>query len=308
MFERIIIVTRRTRLAELIERFNTRGQAKFYIEHSGGDFSDYEAEDDLYRRALDAIQKQLHFGLKIQFVERRIIPTLVINEKDLLLTVGQDGLVANTAKYAGSQPLVAINPDPGRFDGVLLPFYAEQAGAAVRAVLDGKAREQQVTLAQALLGDGQKLLAFNDLFIGAASHISARYHLKYGGKGEDQSSSGIIISTGAGSTGWLSSVFNMAGGVAGIFGGAAPSQPAMKRDDKRLLFAVREPFRSKRSSDSIVAGMIEAEAPLVIESAMPVNGVIFSDGMECDYLSFNAGAAATVAPAVQKARLIVGTD
>ena len=56
MFEKIVVVTRKTRLEELVERFNSRGQAKFYIEHAGGDFSDYVREDEAYRRALE----QLH--------------------------------------------------------------------------------------------------------------------------------------------------------------------------------------------------------------------------------------------------------
>jgi hypothetical protein len=51
--EKIIIVTRRTRLQELVARFNTKAQARFYIEHSGGNFSDYEMEDDEYRRSFD---------------------------------------------------------------------------------------------------------------------------------------------------------------------------------------------------------------------------------------------------------------
>ena len=42
---KIILVTRPTRLDELIGRFNTVQQAQFYIEHLGADFSDYLAED-----------------------------------------------------------------------------------------------------------------------------------------------------------------------------------------------------------------------------------------------------------------------
>ena len=51
MYEKLVIVTRRTRLEELIARFNTPGQARFYIEHSGGYFGDYEREHDAYRRS-----------------------------------------------------------------------------------------------------------------------------------------------------------------------------------------------------------------------------------------------------------------
>ena len=59
MYEKLVIVTRRTRLEELIARFNTPGQARFYIEHAGGDFGDYEREHDAYRRALDRVRREL---------------------------------------------------------------------------------------------------------------------------------------------------------------------------------------------------------------------------------------------------------
>ncbi len=50
--EKIVIVTRKTRLEGLVERFNSRAQAKFYLDHSGGDYADYEREDSTYRRAI----------------------------------------------------------------------------------------------------------------------------------------------------------------------------------------------------------------------------------------------------------------
>ena len=66
-------------------------------------------------------------------------------------------------------------------------------------------------MAQAILNDGQALLALNDLFIGQRTHTSARYTIHYDNREEDQSSSGVIVSTGAGSTGWYRSI--VTGGV-----------------------------------------------------------------------------------------------
>ncbi|HXK39819.1 MAG TPA: NAD+ kinase, partial [Candidatus Paceibacterota bacterium] len=63
MYNKLIIVTRKTRLQELVERFNTRSQAKFYIEHAGGDFNDYEREDDVYRSSLDVLRRSLDFEM-----------------------------------------------------------------------------------------------------------------------------------------------------------------------------------------------------------------------------------------------------
>lgn len=305
MFKKIVIVTRRTRLQELVERFNTHSQAKFYIEHSGGDFADYEREDDAYQTALDLVRRSLDFELPHQVVDRALVPTYKFQKDDVVVTLGQDGLVANTAKYAGAQPIVAVNPEPSRFDGILLPFLPDQARTAVGQVLDAKAAFREVTLADATLNDGQRLLAFNDLFLGARSHVSALYRIVSGKRSETQSSSGVLVSTGAGSTGWISSVFNMASGVTSFCGGRPVTGIRMPWEDRRLLYVVREPFISRHSQAGIVAGMLEAGEELVLESLMPSGGAIFSDGMEADFLQFNSGAIVRVRAAEQRAHLVV---
>jgi hypothetical protein len=302
--ERIVLITQATRLEGLIRRFNTKGQAKFYIEHAGGDFSAYQAEHDAYHRSLDDLRRALDLGLPEMHVDRELIAQFLVRESDLVVTLGRDGLVANTAKYVAGRPIVAVNPDPARIDGVLLPFLPTKVRRAVQAVAEGKATLREVTMAEARLADGQRLLAFNDLFLGAATHASARYTLRLGDRSEPQSSSGVLVSTGAGSTGWLSSVFQMARGVAGLTGGEPGQGFTLEWDDPRLVFVTREPYVSKHSSAQIVAGHITPGAELVLESAMPDGGVIFSDGVQQDYLKFCSGAVATVRAAAEKARLV----
>ncbi len=305
MFDKIVLVTRKTRLEELIERFNTQAQAKFYIEHAGGDFSAYVAEHAAYQHSLDTVRRSMETGLKIQVMDRTLVPTYVFSKEDLIITLGQDGLVANTAKYVSGQPILAVNPDAERFDGVLLPFQPSDLRGNLERTLAGKARVRTVTLAEATLKDGQRLLAFNDLFIGASTHVSARYRIQYGGRRENHSSSGIIVSTGAGSTGWLSSIFNETSGILSFLGGAPVSPVRMEWEDQRLFFVVREPFVSRHSQAAIVAGAVLANAPLAVESQMPAGGIIFSDGMETDHLDFNSGAIANIGIAPEQANLVV---
>lgn len=304
MYKKLIIVTRKTRLQELVERFNTHSQAKFYIEHAGGDFADYETEDDRYRRSLDVLRRTLQFDLPEQLVDRSLVPTFQFHAEDLVFTLGQDGLVANTAKYVGNQPIVAVNPEPSRFDGILLPFSPEEARGAAETVMNSTARIREVTLAEVSLNDGQRLLAFNDLFIGARSHVSALYRIRCNDRSETQSSSGVLISTGAGSTGWVSSVFNMAAGISRFRGAAPGAAVRLRWEDPRLLFVVREPFVSRHSQASLVMGMLRPGEELSLQSLMPSGGVIFSDGMEADFLNFNSGSTAKVHAAAQHARLV----
>lgn len=301
--EYAIIVKNKTRLEALIERFNTKAQAKFYIESLGGNFDDYELEHEVFQASLISLQTQLSSVVKNKTVERVYLPSFIFSDRNLIIVIGQDGLVANTAKYSKGCPIVAVNPDKDRYDGVLLPFDTSDFLSGVEDVLANKFYSKTVRLAEAKLNDGQRLLAFNDLFIGASSHISARYRISFNQNTEEHSSSGLIISTPAGSTGWLSSIFNMAYGVTGIFEkGLKPKRP--KLNDNELLFAVREPFQSIRTQTGITAGLIKGQNHLTIESLMPTSGVIFSDGIETDFLKFNSGSIATIGIAPETATIV----
>ena len=88
MYDKLVIVTRRTRLDELIARFNSRGQARFYIEHAGGEFGEYEREHEVSQRALDRLRRTLDFGLPRQFLDRGMLPTYVFGAGDVVVALG----------------------------------------------------------------------------------------------------------------------------------------------------------------------------------------------------------------------------
>ena len=301
---RILLVWRKTRLQELVERFNTWPQAKFYLEHNDTDAQDYLAEHDLYQRQLQAAEASLSLVGRVQKLERHYLPNYQFRVDDIVVVVGQDGLVANTLKYLSGQPVIAANPDPQRWDGMLLPFEVAELQAALRKTLAGKANSKTITFAEVQTNDGQLLRAVNDLFIGPKSHSSARYVLAWDGRSEAQSSSGVIVSTGFGSTGWLQSILAGANAISGQ-DPEAPPNAGFAWHEQRLQFSVREPFPSKTTGVSLVYGAITPHNPLRIESRMPERGVIFSDGIEEDFLHFNAGTLATVSIAKTQGQLVI---
>ncbi len=308
-FERVIIVTRRTELEELVARFSTVPQARFYLEHAGHAFDPVQAAHDTYMRGLDSLRRWIPSEIKQHSIDRDLVPRYDFDAHDLVVVIGQDGLVSNTAKYLSGQPILGINPNPELYDGVLLPFDTRTAKAGMASALAGRFNATSVTLAEARTSDGQSLLAFNDFFIGARSHISARYEIAHGKRHETQSSSGIIVSTGAGSTGWMRSVHAGAAGIFAALGDEAAPRPVpytpLPWDTDNLIFAVREPFPSRATGTSLIGGRISHQNPLGVSSHMPGYGVIFSDGVEADFLAFNSGADVTVSIADKKARLIV---
>jgi NAD kinase len=314
---KIVLVTRPTRLAELVIRFNTVSQARFYVEHQGADFADYQAEDETYHRALVETQKILARTGRVQTVDRGFLPNFVFAPDDTIVTLGQDGLVANTLKYLDGQPVVGVNPDPARWDGKLLPFKVEDLSKIILEVLAHRRPTKNVTMAKATLNNGQTMYAVNDLFIGPKSHTSARYIIRSGESSEAQSSSGVIVSTGMGSTGWFKSLMTGAAAISRSAGSAQTGPllaPIVARrpnsnqstkinlnvrtefawDAKFLFYTVREPFPTRTTGASLVFGQITSQTPLLLNSQMAENGVIFSDGIEKDFLEFNSGTQAVI--------------
>ena len=312
---KIVLVTRPTRLAELVIRFNTVSQARFYVEHQGADFSDYLREDETYHRALTEAEAALGQVARVQTVDRSFLPNFVFAPEDTIVTLGQDGLVANTLKYLDGQPVVGVNPDPERWDGRLLPFRARDLAKLMPEVVLRKRSTRSVTMAKASLNNGQTLYGVNDLFIGPKTHTSARYFIRCGGAGEAHSSSGVIVSTGVGATGWLKSLLTGAGAIAnaaGDRGKSDPRQPGLYEraitgfnwESDYLYFTVREPFPTKTTKAKLVFGRVTPESPLMLESQMAENGVIFSDGIEQDFLEFNSGTKAVIGIAEKKGVLV----
>lgn len=304
-----MLVTRRTRLQELVTRYNTIEQARFYIEHLGASFDDYAAEDEHYQKAVRTTHEALARFARVQRLDRGFLANFLFAPDALVVVLGQDGLVANTLKYlAHGQPVIGVNPDPARWDGVLLPFKVKDLRHIVPEALAGKRKTRRVTMAQASLSDGQTLHAVNDLFIGPRSHTSARYEIRLGDAVETQSSSGLIVSTGLGSTGWLQSLL---AGAQGMLDGALAHELQALRpngfawDADYLRFTVREPFPSRTTQAAMVAGMVQPHAPLTLVSQMAGYGVIFSDGIESDFLQFNAGMRATISVAEREGHLVV---
>ncbi|MBP7584746.1 MAG: sugar kinase [Spirochaetes bacterium] len=332
-FDKIVIVTKETQMDQLVRTFATKEQAKFYLAQAAqaaapvnaqpalkkagsaknvqaqqvkSEFDEINIADSVYKNSFRKLQGAIPPGLKVQHIDWSYLPNFLFGEKDLVVALGQDGLVINIAKYLGAQPIVAINPDPSRYDGLLLPFTVTDFQHHFGRIVNGEFDASAITIAKASLNDGQVIHGVNDIFIGPRSHISFRCSVRFMEKEEYQSSSGIIVSTGCGSTGWFRSIVEGARRISSGFDKATPpnSQSRFPWDADHLYFSVREPFESRTSHVSISFGKITASQPLVITSLMGRNGVIFSDGIENDFLEFNSGKIATVTLADRRARLV----
>jgi NAD kinase len=308
-----IIVTNKTRIDRLTAQAGSyqMAVAKHKLLNKVNNLKFYEVENTAYRSSLETVQKKLSSILRYKLIDRSFLPSFIFKgEIPMVIVVGQDGLVANTAKYVRNIPIIAVNQDPEQYDGILLPFTKNDFLVGVEQVLSGHFSSRIVSLAEVkIINNNQRLLAFNDLFIGTSSHVSARYRIWYNGATEEQLSSGIIVSTKSGSTGWLSSIFNMLHGLPKFqdqknsYGQKTPPTK-ITFGDNQLFFVVREPFASYQTGININGGVLRSEDQLVIESLMPDNGVIFSDGIESDFLQFVSGDTAVIKIAQETTTLV----
>lgn len=291
---RVVVVVRPTEYAALLARHGTRGQASFFLERRGRSLADVEQRDTEQRAALTQVSAAIPVEWRRANLVRADLDRFLFGPDDIIVTVGQSGLVANVAKYLDGQPVIGVSPDPQRDGAVLAPHAPGDAYALIRGAAAGTLPIRERTMVEARLDDGQRVVALNEVFIGHASHQSARYLLRAGGASERQSSSGIVVTTGTGATGWGRSIEQERG--TGI---ALPAP-----DARRLCYFVREAWPSPAFGTTLTEGLIEADEALEIVSELEQGGVIFGDGIESDRLAFGWGILATVHVAAQRLRLV----
>ena len=276
---RVVVVTRPSWYQELLARHGTREQAKFFLETRGQSIDSVDPLHHEFERALKVVLQAIPVQWRRARIDRRDLDRFLFEPEDIVIALGQDGLVANTAKYLTGQPVIGLNPSPDRYEGVLVPLPPEATGDLLATVAAGGGSFEQRTMVDAQLDDGQQLRALNEIFVGHQSHQSARYQISFSGQQEYQSSSGVIVSTGTGSTGWARSIRRER--VCDI--------DLPEPSELRLAFFVREAWPSIMTGTSLSEGSIREGQRLVIVSRMNEGGVLFGDGIEKDRIEFNWG-------------------
>lgn len=290
--ERIVIVTKKSRLQELVLKHHTESAAKFLLESSGQSLDLYKEEDATYANTIKGILGAIPSSVRSTRIDREDLPDFLFRASDVVIICGPDGLFANTAKYIWGQTVVTVNPDPTNVTGVLMLFSASEVGSVLASLQKGECKTERLPFIKAVIGGDKVLWGINDVFIGRKDQISARYTVTFNGRSESQSSSGIIVSTGVGSTGWMNSVQAMITGIVGDRPHKLSNLP--EPTDAELAFVVREPFKLPSTGVSIVTGRITPGNPLIVSSEMPNGGYIFSDGVTEKALFWNAGDIVTV--------------
>ena len=283
---RVVLVHRRTELDELLARHGTRGQAAFYLRSRGRRIEDLEARHQEQAAAMAAVSAAIPTDWRRGMVERDDLPRFLFSPEDVVVAVGQDGLVANLAKYLDGQLIIGIDPEPARNPGVLVRHPPGAcAGLLALAVRRGDgdpgagARAERLTMVTAETDDGQRLTGLNEIFLGQPAHQTARYTLRLpDGRTEAQASSGLIVSTGTGATGWCRSAW--------LERKSSLVLPAPEED--RLAWFVREAWPSPATGTACTEGTLAAGQEIEV-TAESDRLVLFGDGIEADTIPLTWG-------------------
>lgn len=291
---RVVLVSRETEYATLLAKHGTRGQAEFFLSTRGQKIEELEVRDALQSRALTAAKAAIPADWSFTHVMREDLNRFLFSPEDIIVPIGQDGLVANIAKYLDGQPVIGVSPDLASSEGVLTRHGVDRLPELLKSTAQADADIQARAMVEAKAGEGLVLQALNELFIGHRSHQSARYVVQSGDAEEFQSSSGMIVSTGTGLTGWAKSIMT-----------ATNRSFEISPVDNRAVFFAREPWPSRTSGCNIAAGEINGNAQLSILSRINEGGVIFADGIEQDFLPFDWGVQVQIKLADNRLSLVV---
>ena len=285
---RAVLVHRATELSELVARHGTRQQAGFFLQTRGRDLAELDERHEAQQKALAAVSAAVPLDWRRAVAERGDLDRFVFGPEDVVIAIGQDGLVANVAKYLDGQPVIGINPEPARNPGVLVPHPPD----AVADLLRTRNVEER-TMVVAGTDDGQRLLALNEVYVGHRTHQSARYRLASPeGLEERQSSSGLLVGTGTGSTGWCRSAWQERRSRLALPG---PLDPA-------LCWFVREAWPSPATGTSCTEGVLTAQDHLTVTAEADL--VVFGDGIEADALTITWGQRLDITVADTRLRLV----
>ena len=260
---RTVVIANKITLFERLTRNGPEARLKALFDARAPIVTKIEASHRDTVRTRERVRQELeHSGIRV--VEHRRGGRVADGRYDAVIVVGGDGTVLDVARGVRATPIIAVNSSPVASVGHFCCATGDDFATVIERIRSGDLGPTRLArLRLAVDGVVHPYPALNDvLFAAVLPAETARYILRVGGREEEQKSSGIWVSTAAGSTGAVLS----AGGV------------VMDIDEGGFQYVVREPFYrwDEDRRYRLVQG-IEHTGTLSITSRM-INGGVYLDG------------------------------
>lgn len=189
--------------------------------------------------------KKVEDVLKKKKLSYKKIPVSMLLKEDLLpfnliIILGGDGTILKTCKYITTQEVILINSDPEHSEGVITDFPLPKV-EQLSYILDGKYKTKLRQRMEVKVNNSQvEDAVLNEVYFGSGKAcMISKYEIQYDGKKETQRGSGVIISTGTGSTAW----YHSAGGN------------EFDPEEETAKFLVREAYNKEKLNLTILNGV-----------------------------------------------------
>jgi NAD kinase len=125
----------------------------------------------------------------------------------LVISIGGDGTALSASHYLSSQSLIAVNSAPETSVGALTTISLKELEKKLEEIKTGKHKTENLERISVFInGKNVEPIALNEVFIGNINaYLISKYKVKFNDKEEIQKSSGLIFSSGTGSTSWFKS-------------------------------------------------------------------------------------------------------
>ena len=204
-----------------------------------------------------------HDGFRVIYSWKNSLTAKDLKGVDLVVSLGGDGTVLSASHYLIDKPILAVNSSPGKSEGALTTINVDEIGMKLDEIKKGNYETEKLERIEIKVdGKRKNILALNEVFVASEkAYLVSKYKMKFNEISEEQRSSGIIFSTGTGSTAW----FRSAGGK------------PFRTDEKFIKFVVREPYFGRLGKFSITDGVVKegekVEVSVLADSVLAVDSI-----------------------------------
>ena len=243
-----------------------------------------------YKSALNLVKSRLKkYNINFHLADRDRLIEPQFAGKDLIIAVGGDGTFLRAAQFINQQYLFGVNADVKNKEGFFMQSSKKDFGIKLKKIIDGEFAIKKMPRLEAFINNKKiETLALNEFFVGPKkSYHAAKYIIMINGEKERQKSSGILVTTPAGSYAWA----------------RACSSKTLDLKSDKFQFVVREPYEGKVFKNyKLKYGILDKSKKMTVISEM-LDGILIADSVGKEY-SLKNGSKATIGLSSNHLRVI----